>query len=333
MSRRTDETSMFFLIDEHGYIRHFEILSHMDIDIQPTRLASAVLASLSTTLPTKLRLVQEIYQRNDQIGIYLCQHNITNQLTILKFVAPQIVSNTPPITTSQGCDSFYQELQVARRLYRLGGHPNVLKYENPPSRPTYLLMEYCCHGDLYSLLSQQLTQCFDEHVAIHIFSQITQGVQFLHNIVGIAHRDLSLENILLDAHWCPKICDFGLSTIASRPSSDVVGKLFYMAPEVIAGQVYNPIQADIWSLGIILFIMLTGSPLVQAAEKDNPAFSTFEKIGLMGVLHQWGLDTQLSTNTINLLTSMLQIDPLKRLSSVDAICYQLSRYFDVLDVR
>ncbi|KAG6612200.1 serine/threonine protein kinase [Phytophthora cinnamomi] len=106
--------------------------------------------------------------------------------------------------------------------------------------------------------------------------QVTLGLHFLHSN-GIAHRDVSLENVLLRGGVC-KLSDFGLATDAERMCAEVVGKANYMAPEVVAGEAYAPVAADMWSLGIVLFIMLTGSPLwyarVPAEQEFTSTFST-----------------------------------------------------------
>ncbi|GMF44073.1 unnamed protein product [Phytophthora lilii] len=104
----------------------------------------------------------------------------------------------------------------------------------------------------------------DERRSIHIMTQVFAGVNYLHQQIGIAHRDLSLENVLMHNGEC-KVSDFGLSVAAKARCKERVGKEYYMAPEVVAGKTYDPVKADIWSLGIMWFILLTGSPLVAIA--------------------------------------------------------------------
>ncbi|KAE9131951.1 hypothetical protein PF006_g15382 [Phytophthora fragariae] len=91
---------------------------------------------------------------------------------------------------------------------------------------------------------------------------------------------------------------------------------YYMAPEVVAGEVYDPVEADIWSLGIMWFVMLTGSPLVSVASRQNKAFLALEQLQVTGVFESWGFDTKLSPSIIDLVSQMLKVNPAERISLV-----------------
>ncbi|KAG2504195.1 hypothetical protein JM18_009391 [Phytophthora kernoviae] len=105
------------------------------------------------------------------------------------------------------------------------------------------------------------------------FREIVRGLHFLH-MNGIAHRDVSLENVLLHDRVY-NIPDFGFATYVGYLCTEVVGKSYYMTPEVTAGERYAPMPADMQSLGILLFVILTGSPLVQRAIGRNNEFAAF----------------------------------------------------------
>ncbi|KAG3189073.1 hypothetical protein PC110_g5633 [Phytophthora cactorum] len=112
-----------------------------------------------------------------------------------------------------------------------------------------------------------------------------------------------------------KIGDFGLSTRTDQPCFGRVGKAYYMAPEVVLSRdVYDSKAADVWSLGIILFILVTGSPLVPLAANEDAAFRAFRKVGLREVLEAWHMDELLARSAMELLDGMLQCDPTKRLT-------------------
>ncbi|CAH0473871.1 unnamed protein product [Peronospora belbahrii] len=178
-------------------------------------------------------------------------------------------------------------------------------------------------GDLYDYVTAMPGRRLPETEALLYFAQIVKGLCFLHAI-GVAHRDLSLENVLLkDGHV--KICDFGLSADADHFSADVVGKFYYMAPEVTQHAVYDPKCADMWSLGVILFIMLTGSPLFVDENARAPTLRVLKKYGVGKILELWGLKQHLSKPTINLLASMLQLEPSRRLSAEDVAHHPLKR--------
>lgn len=213
-------------------------------------------------------------------------------------------------------DSPAQEQWVAAHLAATGGHPNVVQfYDHMVEEETiFLVMEYCAGGDLHRHIRETSTNCcLEEPEALTIMTQVLRGAHFLHSH-GIAHRDLSLENVLLSHQGTCKIADFGLSTDATKPSRDYVGKEFYMAPEVVARESYDPKKADVWSIGIMWFMMLTGSPLLTIASPSEKGYLALANHGVGAVFTAWGLRDRISDETINLIGQMLQIDPTKRIS-------------------
>ncbi|GMF51801.1 unnamed protein product [Phytophthora fragariaefolia] len=153
--------------------------------------------------------------------------------------------------------------------------------------------------------------------------QVLEGVNYLHTMLDVAHRDLSLENVLLSNGVC-KITDFGLSTDAHTVcDAGLVGKEYYMAPEIVAGKKYDPVLADVWSLGIIWFIMLTGSPLLSLASSSEKAFGDVVKHGVGTVIEVWGHSHRISRTVIVLLEKMLQIDPRQRISLDQVLAHDL----------
>jgi serine/threonine protein kinase len=217
----------------------------------------------------------------------------------------------------------WREWRITKRLQALDGHANVVElleaYANKQS--VFLVMEFCNQGDLLKyLMDQQGNRVAQDH-ALDLLLQIARGLQYLH-AHNIAHRDLSLENVFLHSGVC-KIGDFGLSALADKPLRDCVGKTQYVAPEAVQSQAvggaYDPVKADIWSLGVILFMMLTGSPLVDFASPLSAEFQAFRKVGCRGVLRAWKMDEMLSFATLDLLSMMLQVDPSKRFQSVQEL--------------
>lgn len=211
-----------------------------------------------------------------------------------------------------------QEQRVVDLLTASGGHAHVVQcYKSVRDRDTlFLVMEHCSAGDLLAHIHSLPSCMVGEAAALAFTRQILLGVQFLHSL-GIAHRDLSLENVLLQDGVC-KIADFGLSTDADRASSDVVGKAYYMAPEVAARESYDAKRADVWSLGMMLFIMLTGSPLVTTTSPDDKSLLALATHGVEAILVAWELRALVSTEVVSLLSKMLLLDPTQRIS-VDEI--------------
>ncbi|EGZ06855.1 hypothetical protein PHYSODRAFT_341032 [Phytophthora sojae] len=186
-------------------------------------------------------------------------------------------------------DDPHQERRVAELLAKSGGHPNVVAsyFHFQEHECVYMVSEYCADGDLYTYTTSPAQGgSVDEHTSIRIMKQIFAGVDFLNHQLGIAHRDLSLENVPMHNGVC-KISDIGLSVSVNARCRGRVGKDYYMAPEVVEGEQYDPVVADIWSLGIMWFIMLTGSPLVSIASRENKAFVALEQCGVEDVFTSW----------------------------------------------
>ena len=147
-------------------------------------------------------------------------------------------------------------------IMKLCNHPNIIKlldhFEN--SEYIYIIMEYLSGGTLTQYIKKRYFN-FSENQASNIIYQIGNGIKYLHNYC-IIHRDLKTDNIMLtedNENATIKIIDFGLSKIISSNESliDGYGTLTFTAPEVLTREPYNK-EIDIWSLGIILFYMLTG---------------------------------------------------------------------------
>uniref|UniRef100_H3GYT3 Protein kinase domain-containing protein n=1 Tax=Phytophthora ramorum TaxID=164328 RepID=H3GYT3_PHYRM len=218
-----------------------------------------------------------------------------------------------------------QECAVADLLAKNGGHRNVVGsyFHFQKHQCLYLVNEFCADGDLYTHLSATTRNgLVDERRSIGIMKQILAGVDYLHRELGIAHRDLSLDNVLVHNGEC-KISDFGLSVDASARCVERVGKEYYMAPEIVAGGVYDPVKADIWSLGITWFILLTGSPLITVASKTESSFRAFQRFGVAAVFKSWGYEAKVSKSAIELISRMLVIDPSTRISLSEILAHPL----------
>lgn len=238
----------------------------------------------------------------------------------LRTVAVKVISLALAAKLQQGAggrtvDNPSQEITAARLLSSGPQHPHVVGQIGQITRKDviYIISEYCGGGDLYAYLDAQRPHRYlTELQAAGFMRQITKGVRFLHETLGIAHRDLSLENILLTADGVCKITDFALSVDARQFCQDRAGKDLYMAPEVVARRTYDPTKADVWSLGIMWFVLLTGSPFIPIACPSQSGFQVVEQHGVGIVLKKWGVDGRISRVTVDLLDSMLQVDPQRR---------------------
>jgi BR serine/threonine kinase len=161
-------------------------------------------------------------------------------------------------------DDFHLHPEILQKIHReialmrLMDHPHLLRLHEilESHRHLYLVMDYASHGELldYVVARGQLTP----PEAIRIFRQILYGLDYLHRH-SICHRDLKLENILLDDHDNVKIGDFGFARWMSSNVADTsCGSPHYASPEVIMGKPYDGRKADVWSSGVVLYSLLTG---------------------------------------------------------------------------
>jgi len=122
----------------------------------------------------------------------------------------------------------------------------------------YLLMDYIEGLDLITMLENQDGEPFSEDAAREIFKQLLSALTYLHEN-GIAHRDLKLDNMMLDSKGNLKIIDFGLcETDGAVKCRDRVGSIEYCAPEIYDDAPYNGYTSDIWSSGVVLYALLFG---------------------------------------------------------------------------
>lgn len=153
--------------------------------------------------------------------------------------------------------------QIKREIsvMRLVRHPHIVQlYEVMASKSKiYFVLEYVKGEELFNKISKGR---FKEDVARKYFQQLISAVDFCHSR-GVYHRDLKPENLLLDENENLKVSDFGLSALADSRRQDgllhtACGTPAYVAPEVINRKGYDGAKADIWSCGVILFVLMAG---------------------------------------------------------------------------
>ncbi|KAK9268073.1 hypothetical protein L1049_010512 [Liquidambar formosana] len=153
--------------------------------------------------------------------------------------------------------------QIKREIsvMRLVRHPNIVQLFEVMASKTkiYFAMEYVKGGELFNKVAKGKLK---EDVARRYFQQLIGAVDFCHSR-GVYHRDLKPENLLLDENGNLKISDFGLSALWESRRQDgllhtTCGTPAYVAPEVINKKGYDGAKADIWSCGVVLFVLLAG---------------------------------------------------------------------------
>jgi len=168
-----------------------------------------------------------------------------------------------------------------------------------------LAMELCAGGDLLNYVRKR--KKLEESEAKVLFKQIIQGLGHIHKR-RILHRDIKLDNILLDGKGRVKIADFGVSKLV-KPG-DVMheqsGTPAYIAPEILKEEGYAGFRADIWSAGVVFFAMLCGTVPFKA--------SNMKELHKMIIKGKYNLKEEISPEAKHLLRSMLETDPSKRIS-------------------
>ncbi|CAG9466399.1 unnamed protein product [Pedinophyceae sp. YPF-701] len=168
-----------------------------------------------------------------------------------------------------------REVLNHRRLLK---HRNIVEFREVFLTPQHLCiaMEYAAGGEIFAQLAKRGR--LDERTARALFAQLVAGVRYSHSL-GICHRDLKLENVLLSgplsasAPPAVKICDFGYSKsyVDDSQPATCVGTPAYIAPEVLQRRPYDGPLADVWSLGCCLYTMVAGQYPFQDARhpEDN----------------------------------------------------------------
>eukprot|EP00658_Telonema_sp_P-2_P059647 TRINITY_DN4878_c0_g1_i2.p1 TRINITY_DN4878_c0_g1~~TRINITY_DN4878_c0_g1_i2.p1 ORF type:complete len:454 (-),score=96.86 TRINITY_DN4878_c0_g1_i2:429-1790(-) len=180
----------------------------------------------------------------------------------------------------------------------------------------FLILELCGGGDLYDLLvpapgSQNVGGPLSEGLARRYFQQMISGIAHCHGH-GISHRDIKPENLLLDEHGGLKISDFGLSTFTAKaPTSTKCGTSQYLAPEVTISKPYDPKKADIWSCGVLLYVLITAC---LPFEHENEA--ELYKMIRSGRF-EWPENVCVSPGAKDLVSRLLQPDPEQRCSTAE----------------
>ena len=207
------------------------------------------------------------------------------------------------------------EIEILKKL----DHPKILKVVDFYStlKRYYIITEYCHEGELFNEIIK--VGKFDEGQAAFIINQILKAITYCHKM-NIIHRDIKPENIMItnrEKNGClqVKLIDFGTAKMFEKGHQEnkYVGSSYYMAPEVIRRK-YDE-KCDLWSIGVIMYILLTGRPPFDGND-DDEILENVKK----GVYDTYSYPYPLlSSHSKDLINKLLQYDPKKRISADQAI--------------
>ncbi|XP_053334308.1 serine/threonine-protein kinase MARK2 isoform X8 [Clarias gariepinus] len=241
----------------------------------------------------KYRLLKTIGKGNFA-KVKLARHVLTG-----KEVAVKIIDKTQ--LNSSSLQKLFREVRIMKLL----NHPNIVKLfeEIETEKTLYLVMEYASGGEVFDYLVAHGRM--KEKEARAKFRQIVSAVQYCHQKF-IVHRDLKAENLLLDADMNIKIADFGFSnefTLGNKLDT-FCGSPPYAAPELFQGKKYDGPEVDVWSLGVILYTLVSGS-----LPFDGQNLKELRERVLRG---KYRIPFYMSTDCENLLKKFLILNPTKR---------------------
>lgn len=201
--------------------------------------------------------------------------------------------------------------QIKREISvtRLVRHPNIVELKEVLATKTkiFFIMEYVKGGELFAKVAKGK---LNEDVARKYFQQLISAIDFCHSR-GVSHRDLKPENLLLDENENLKISDFGLSALPEQLRNDGLlhtqcGTPAYVAPEVLRKKGYDGSKADIWSCGVVLYVLLAGFLPFQ----DENIMRMYRKV----FKAEYEFPPWMSSDSKRLISRLLMADPDKRIT-------------------
>ncbi|GAB4838675.1 Calcium-dependent protein kinase 5 [Ancistrocladus abbreviatus] len=260
--------------------------------------------------------IRDLYALGRKLGqgqfgtTYSCTELTTGQEYACKSISKR------KLISKEDVEDVRREIQI---MHHLAGHKNIVTIKGAYEDPLYvhIVMELCSGGELFDRIIQR--GHYSERKAAELTKIIVGVVETCHSL-GVMHRDLKPENFLLvnkDDDFSLKAIDFGLS-VFFKPGqifTDVVGSPYYVAPEVLLKH-YGP-EADVWTAGVILYILLSGVPPFWA-ETQQGIFDAVLKGHIDFESDPWPL---ISDSAKDLIRRMLCARPSERLTAHQVLCH------------
>ncbi|CAJ1967313.1 unnamed protein product [Sphenostylis stenocarpa] len=267
-----------------------------------------------SVLPRKTGNLRDFYSLGPKLGqgqfgtTFLCVEKATGKDYACKSIMKR------KLVTDEDVEDVRREIQI---MHHLSGSPNVISIKEAfeDAVAVHVVMELCAGGELFDRIVER--GHYTERKAAKLARTIVGVIESCHAL-GVMHRDLKPENFLFvnQQEEAPlKAIDFGLSTFFKPGEifNDVVGSPYYVAPEVLRKR-YGP-QADVWSAGVIIYILLCGVPPFWG-ESEQEIFDSILHFELDFKSDPW---PSISASAKDLVKKMLVRDPSKRITAFDVL--------------
>ncbi|KAM7276239.1 hypothetical protein ACFE04_018105 [Oxalis oulophora] len=267
-------------------------------------------------LPYITKNLKEHYTIGKRLGqgqfgtTYLCTHKTSGHNYACKTIPKR------KLICPEDYEDVWREIQI---MHHLSEHPHVVRIRDTYEDQffVHLVMELCAGGELFDRIVKK--GHYSEREAAKLIKTIVGVVEACHSL-GVMHRDLKPENFLFESDQedaALKTTDFGLS-VFYKPGdyfSDVVGSPYYVAPEVL--RKYYGHEADVWSAGVILYILLSGVPPFWA-ESESGIFRQILQGKIDFESEPW---PSISDSAKDLIRKMLERHPKTRITAHEVLCH------------
>ncbi|KAF3321101.1 calcium-dependent protein kinase 26 [Carex littledalei] len=307
---------------QYGYPTSESMYADRCLDLKPssTVTSSIIRRGLdpisSQVLNHKTSNIRDLFEFGRVLGqgefgiVYLCTEISTGIDYACKTISKR------KLLSRQDVEDVRREIHI---MHHLSSLENVVKIKDvyEDSNALHIVMELCGGGDLFDRVTHG--GCLSEKRAAELMRIIVRFIQSCHSL-GVMHRDLKLENFMLtdkDDDFSIKAIDFGLSVFIKpgQMFNDIVGSPYYLAPEVLNRR-YGP-EAEIFSAGIILYILLSGVPPFWA-DNQQGIYEAIKEGNIDFESQQWAL---ISDGAKDLITKMLCPSPSERLKAHEVLSH------------
>lgn len=241
------------------------------------------------------------YQLKQELGhgafsvVYLAVHMETRQEYACKVIKSEKLADAKSML------HFENEIRVLHQMR----HPNIVQFLDVRKDDAhfYVFLEYCPNGELFNYIIEK--RFLGEPEAKVLMKQFLKGLTYIHR-VGAVHRDLKPENLLLDSTGMVKVSDFGFARYIPPDNlmSTSCGSTGYASPECLSGKKYDGIKSDMWSVGVILYAMVTGQ-LPWTGKNHADVCKQIEKA-------EYKIPNYLSEPLKELIKSLINLNPDQR---------------------